>query len=559
MSINALWKRRTMLALACGVALTASPLAAQVPPAPPVPGKIKTNGFKTGAAKKNTPVASTKVKEKVHQLVDQIYESEVELSVQQRHSKILKMKMDVFRVAIADPTKIEVVAFGSQEVEVIGKETGTTTMTLWLGEEANPQILSVQVKVEGDNSIDDLRRMEYSEFQKMINEFFPNSKVQLIPFADKLIVRGQARDEQEAVQIITIIRARSGGSGAGGGANGAGGGSLFADGQAADPFPGGAVLPEATVIDMLKVPGEKQIMLKVRIAQLDRSAARTASTDLIVQAGEFGWSQIFTGVAQNLANGGSGLVTASLNSKHVDLFISALAQNGYAKILAEPNLVTISGRPANFISGGEFAVPTVVGVGGAQAATTTFKGFGTQLTFLPTVLDKDRIRLQVTPTFSQVNPALSVNGILGLDTQSVSTTVDLREGQVLAIAGLIQEQQRGDLNRVPFIGDIPLVGPLFANKSVQRDETELIVLVSPELVHPLEPEDAPTILPGMEVTEPGDIDFYFMNNIEGKPDVHHRSTVWYMQKKRIHQQQKDYIHQTKSDKYYINGDYGFSD
>ncbi|MCG7851969.1 MAG: pilus assembly protein N-terminal domain-containing protein, partial [Methanosarcinaceae archaeon] len=404
MSINALWKRRTMLALACGVAITATPLAAQVPPAPPVPGKMKANKFTTGAAKKKTPVVSTKTKEKVHQLVDRIYESEVELSVQQRHSKILKMKMDVFRVAIADPSKIEVVAFGAQEVEVIGKETGTTTMTLWLGEEANPQILSVQVKVEGDNSIEDLRRMEYGEFQRMINEFFPNSKIQLIPFADKLIVRGQARDEQEATQIITIIRARSGG-GSNMGGGGIGGGSLFADGQAADPFPDGAKLPEATVIDMMKVPGEKQVMLKVRIAQIDRSAARTASTDLIVNSGEFGWSQIFTGVAQQLAGGGTGLVTASLNSKHVDLFISALAQNGYAKILAEPNLVTISGRPANFISGGEFAVPTVVGVGGAQAATTTFKGFGTQLTFLPTVLDKDRIRLQVTPTFSTVNPA----------------------------------------------------------------------------------------------------------------------------------------------------------
>lgn len=558
MSINASWKRRTMLALACGVAVTATPLAAQVPPAPPVPGKIKSSKFTSGAANKNKPVVSTKTKEKVHQLVDRIYESEVELSVQQRHSKILKMKMDVFRVAIADPTKIEVVAFGAQEVEVIGKETGTTTMTLWLGEEANPKILSVQVKVEGDNSIEDLRRMEYGEFQRMINEFFPNSKIQLIPFADKLIVRGQARDEQEATQIISIIRARSGSSGNNSGV-GMGNGSLFAEGQAADPFPDGAVLPEATVIDMMKVPGEKQVMLKVRIAQIDRSAARTASTDLIVNSGEFGFSQIFTGVAQQLAGGGTGLVTASLNSKHVDLFISALAQNGYAKILAEPNLVTISGRSANFISGGEFAVPTVVGVGGAQAATTTFKGFGTQLTFLPTVLDKDRIRLQVTPTFSTVNPALSVNGILGVDTQSVSTTVDLREGQVLAIAGLIQEQQRGDLNRVPFIGDIPLVGTLFSNKAVSRDETELIVLISPELVHPMEPEDAPTVLPGMEVTEPGDVDFFFMNNIEGKPDVHHRSTVWYMQKKRIHQQQKDYIHQTKSDKYYINGDYGFSD
>lgn len=551
MSVNGLWKRRTMLALACGVAITATPLSAQVPPAPPVPGKINTQKNTARVANKRTPIVSTRTKEKVKQLVDQIYESEVELSVQQRHSKILKMKMNIFRVAIADPSKIEVVAFGSQEVEVIGRETGTTTMTLWLGEEANPQILSVRVKVEGDNSIEDLRRMEYGEFQKMINEFFPNSKIQLIPFADKLIVRGQARDEQEATQIISIIRARSG-------SDGDNGASLFANGEAADPFPDGAILPESTVVDMLKVPGEKQVMLKVRIAQINRSAARDASTNLIVRTGDFGWSQIFTGVASQIAGGGTGLVTASLRSENVDLFISALAQNGYAKILAEPNLVTISGRSANFISGGEFAVPTVVGVGGAQAATTTFKGFGTQLTFLPTVLDKDRIRLQVTPTFSQVNPALSVNGILGLNTQSASTTVDMREGQVFAIAGLIQEQQRGDLNRVPFVGDLPIVGPLFSNKGVTRDETELIILVTPELVHPMEAEDAPTVLPGMEVTEPGDWDFFFLNNIEGKPDVHHRSTVWYMQKKRIHRQQKDFKYQTKSDKYYINGDYGFS-
>ncbi|MFK7776495.1 MAG: pilus assembly protein N-terminal domain-containing protein [Gimesia sp.] len=553
MSISNSWKRRTMLALACGVAITATPVAAQVPPAPPVPGKIKKQHFNSGAARKQTPVISTRIKEKVHQLIDRIYESEVELSVQQRHSKILKMKMSIFRVAIADPSKIEVVAFGAQEVEVIGKETGTTTMTLWLGDETNPQILSVQVKVEGDNSIEDLRRMEYGEFQKMINEFFPNSKIQLIPFADKLIVRGQARDEQEATQIISIIRARSGSSGGMGGS-----GSLFANGEAADPFPDGAILPESTVVDMLKVPGEKQVLLKVRIAQINRSAARTASTSLIVDSGEFGWSQIFTGIANNLGNGGTGLVTASFTSDDVDLFLSALAQNGYAKILAEPNLVTISGRSASFISGGEFAVPTVVGVGGAQAATTTFKGFGTQLNFLPTVLDKDRIRLQVTPTFSTINPALSVQGILGLNIQSVSTTVDMREGQVFAIAGLIQEQQRGDLNRVPFLGDIPLIGTLFSNKGVSRDETELIILVSPELVHPMEAEDAPTILPGMEVTEPGDWDFFFLNNIEGKPDVHHRSTVWYMQKKRMHRQQKDFIHQSKSDNYFINGDYGFS-
>ena len=244
-----------------------------------------------------------------------------------------------------------------------------------------------------------------------------------------------------------------------------------------------------------------------------------------------------------------------------NLFIDAIAKNGTAKILAEPNLVAISGQTAYFISGGQFAVPTVVGVGGAAAATTSFKGFGTQLSFTPTVLDHDRIRLQVNPTFSTLNAANSVGGVFGLDTRSVSTTVDLREGQVFAIAGLIQEQQRGDLSRVPFLGEVPVLKTIFQGKSVSRDETELIVIVSPELVHPIEPENAPTILPGMEVTEPDDIEFYIHGQVEGDPNLHHRSTVWPLYRDRMarakHGRNK-VVECEDSDDYYLQGEHGYS-
>jgi pilus assembly protein CpaC len=234
-----------------------------------------------------------------------------------------------------------------------------------------------------------------------------------------------------------------------------------------------------------------------------------------------------------------------------------LESNGSAKILAEPNLVVLSGRTANFLSGGEFAVPTVVGVGGAEAATTYFKSFGTQVLFTPTVLDKDRIRLQVAPTFSTVNSDIAVNGILGLDTRTASTTVDLREGQVLAIAGLIQEQQRGDISRLPVLGNIPLLNAITANRKITRDETELVILVSPELVHPLEPEQAPPILPGMEVTEPNDLDFYIFGDIEGRPELHHRSTVWPLYRSRL--KRAGGVETVREcEDYYIQGDAGFS-
>ena len=142
--------------------------------------------------------------------------------------------------------------------------------------------------------------------------------------------------------------------------------------------------------------------------------------------------------------GALGSVSAVLDTEDVKLALQALNQNSYAKILAEPNLVTLSGQPAYFIAGGEFAVPVVVGVEGAAAATANFRGFGTQLAFTPTVLDKDRIRLQVAPVVQQLNAGEhrgrhSRPGHPG----RVNTTVDLREGQWLAIAGLIQDQQEG--------------------------------------------------------------------------------------------------------------------
>lgn len=369
------------------------------------------------------------VKQKVQDLVDSVVTAELELEVTLHRSKILRMKRDIFRAAIADPTLMEFVAFGSREIEFIGKKTGTTTVTLWLGTENDSELLSMLVTVVKDEVVDDNDRIEFSELAAKVNELFPNSRIQLIPIADKVILRGQAATDEEASQIVLMVAGQNGG---GGGAAGVGGGGNIS------PFAGGQVMlvnhvegTPPTLVNLLRVPGEKQVLLKVRIAELKRSGARELGADFDFDIKDF----LFESA---LGAGANAVFSGAFSDSNFNLMLGALIRNGNAKILAEPNLVTLSGKQATFLSGGEFAVPTVVGVGGAQASTTSFKGFGTSVIFTPTVLDKDRIRLQVSPTFSTLNSTNSVGGIFGLDTRTVQTTVDLREGQVFAIAGLLK-------------------------------------------------------------------------------------------------------------------------
>jgi pilus assembly protein CpaC len=494
---------------------------------------------------------SPATQEKVTSLIGEILEPEATLSVSVNRSKLIRLKQPVTRVSITTPNLLDVVQFSPTEFELIGKDEGETTMTLWFGQN---QVLRYLIKVTYDQGVDDRRKMEYAELQNMINEMFPNSAIQLIPIADKLIVRGQARDSQEATQIMAVLRGQGGGGVGGGGfGNFGGGGNVLGQGSVAVVHPGTSNLPASGLISLLDVPGEQQVMLKVRVAELTRTALRQMAADFSITKKNFSLSSIL---------GAGGNVSAIFDGGDVELFIKALSSNSYSKILAEPNLTTLSGQSASFIAGGQFAVPTAVGIGGIQAATTFFQGFGTQLIFTPSVIDKDRIRLSVAPTVSSLNQSNAVNGIPGLNTRSAFTTVEIREGQWLAIAGLIQDAQTGSSARLPILGDIPVVNLLFSNKSIKRDETELIILVGPELVHPMEGEQVPLLLPGMEVTEPTNLNFYLVGSIEGNPNCHHRSTVWPKQQKAIRLAVREAKRQSryqKCEEYYVAGPHGFSE
>ena len=564
-----------------GIALALAGVAIAVPTLAVAQQNSPVSRQKERARRLESPTAIVKAKEA--ELINEVLEPELIFPIDLSQSKVVRTRVPIERIAVTDPSIVELTEFNETEFELLGLKAGETTLTIWFTptteEVPAPQVargkgeriarnvnaerreptappaqrtLRYLVKVERDQDLQRRAADDIARLERQINELFPNSQVQLFVVADKLLVRGQARDAKEATDILAML-------GGQGGRTGGAGQSAVAVGQAAVAVNQAGRSPSNdlqrfSLVNLLYVPGEQQVVLKVRIAELTRSAARSLSMDLRL------------GDAFNFASGG-GNVTAILNGGDVELFLRAFSTNGYGKLLAEPTLVTLSGQTATFLAGGEFAVPTTVGVSGVGAVSTTFRGFGAQLSFTPTVIDKDRIRLQVAPTFSTLSGA-SVSGIPSLNTRSVNTTVDLREGQWLAIAGLIQDEQSGSRKRFPFLGDVPVVGAIFGTTMTKsRGETELVVLVSPELIHPLEAEEVPPLLPGMSVTEPTDEAFYFLQHIEGHPSIHHRSTVWPQYKQQVqadkwvqkHLQQKTSAgYSEPQPQYYFSGPHGLS-
>ncbi|TWT39617.1 putative type II secretion system protein D precursor [Blastopirellula retiformator] len=492
--------------------------------------------------------------QKQSDLIDEVLEPELIFSLFESQSKIVRTKAPVFRIAITNPSIVEVNEFSPTELEVIGSQIGQTTMTLWFNNpDGTVSTLRYLIIVQQE---DDRADLEFGKLQARINELFPYSRVQLFPIADKLIIRGQARDAKEAAEILAVVGEQTVNQNG----NLTNGGAVNVGSVAR--LPNAEDLQTTSLINLLEVPGEQQVMLKVRVAELSREAARELGMDFSVVEDSFS-------IAHTIM-GGAGNLSAILDGGDVELFIRAFSSNGTAKILAEPTLMTLSGQSASFIAGGEFAVPTAVGVGGIGAVSTSFRGFGTQVSFTPTVTDKDMIRLSVAPSVSSVNQNLSVDGVPGLDIRGAVTTVDLREGQWLAIAGLIQDEQEASRSRFPLLGDIPYVGAAFGSQTTRRIETELVILVSPELVHPMERDQVPLYLPGMEVTDPTDKEFFLHQQIEGLPGYDFRSTVWPTYRHQIHHQNFEQVRLKRearkcrgqyqeSEGYYVHGPAGFSD
>jgi pilus assembly protein CpaC len=201
------------------------------------------------------------------------------------------------------------------------------------------------------------------------------------------------------------------------------------------------------------------------------------------------------------------------------MFFDLLKQQNLGRVLAEPNLVTTSGQKASFLAGGEIPIPVPQsGVGGAATITIEYKKFGVGLEFTPTVLNEQKIGLKVHPIVSELDFANAVVSssfvIPALKTREMDTHVEVKDGQTFAIAGLLQSQTRDNINKFPILGDIPVLGVLFRSSQYQKNETELVTLVTPHLVKPMAPGAGR--LPTDKYIEPSEVEIYLLGLQQGK-------------------------------------------
>ena len=458
------------------------------------------------------------------------------MTVAKGRSRLVRSVVGFSRTAVVDPAVCDLIQYSPTELGIVGKSVGTTQVTVWFRESNDPNIdtqpRSFIVHVMPDMNAQEPR---LKQLEAEIARLFPNSKIRLRTFGSRILVLGQARDVSEAAEILNIIRGEqidAQGRWVNGPVqndrNQASLGEPGAAGESAGgPGQGGPIGRRRRpynynddwsdfIVNMIKVPGNHQIMLRVKIAELDRTAARSFGVNFATSI-QFDNGTLLLQSLLNASNGNS--IIGNFNNNQLSFGIHYLEQQGVVRLLSEPTLVALSGKSASFIAGGEFAVPTVVGIGGAAASTTDFRAYGAILSFTPYLLDKDLIRLDVSPEFSQIG-GQSVNGIPGLTTRTLTTTVELRVGQTLALGGLLDESMKSDTQ-----ADWPWIGKILGPRNVSHNETELIVLVTPELVHPMEPEEVPP-LPGFDVTEPDNVEFFWRGDIEGNPTRDYRSTVW---------------------------------
>ncbi len=527
----------------------------------------------------STPHPSPQTAQKFGNYVQGMIDAEATLELCCGRTRLMILKDTPKRIQIADETIAGYSLISPREVSLLGRTVGVTVLTMWFTcaqDHSREEVLTYHVSVLPDPEFKKRLEGVYKALADEINCAFPDSVVHIQLVGDKLVLSGCAKDIAEATQILRIVRANA--PDPRHGLTGRAVAHIPVDRQhtgklpgenGPDPLPplGVDAYEEAggpLVINLLKVNGEQQVMLRVTVAEVNRAAARSIGLNFTVTnhagvpvfanttgsiatggltstsfggglngLGGFNFGLLNNGIPSipGVAVGAGGFdnLPAALDNGQVRLAISALRELNYARSLAEPNLVTMNGQTAYFQAGGEFPVPIVTGYTASGLQGVNFVPYGVQLNFTPYITDRDRIRLVVSAEVSSRDLSAGTTVISGaaipaLSTRNFQTTVELREGQTLAVAGLIQNDLGGEGHRVPFFGDLPFVGRLFAFDRVTAGEQELVVLITPELVHPLEHKEVPA-LPGSDLFEPSDLEFYLHGRLESHRPYDYRSPV----------------------------------
>ena len=416
------------------------------------------------------------------------------LSLLINKSIVLETRTPYKRVSVGQPEIADVNLLGQSRILVTGKKAGTTQLVVWDdGEKAQVIDVSVAVDVNG--------------LQDQIKKLFPTLKIDLSANNGEVILRGNVPSLEVEEQLVRV----------------------------ATPY-------AAKVNDFLVISGGQQVMLQVRFAEVSRSATTALGVNLGATDGKsfignntgginsFGTQVSPNGALQQLTSPSPGAAVTIFGQGAVgkgafQYFIDALRQNSLLRILAEPNLMAVSGQEASFLAGGAIPIPISQGGGGGGAAISVdFREYGVKLKFIPIVLGNGKLRLKVSPEISDLDYANSVEAggfrIPGITQRKVTTTVELADGQTFAIAGLLNTSASSSKDVTPLLGDLPVIGPLFRTVHYSRKETEMVVLVTPHLVEPMNPGETP-LLPGELWRHPDEFEVYIKGDMGGPAESQH--------------------------------------
>jgi pilus assembly protein CpaC len=387
-------------------------------------------------------------------------------------SDVLRSDQAFYEVAVGNPEIADVQVLGDQALYIFGRKFGATSVTL--SDEGGRIIAVVDVNVTHD----------IGQLKQMLHALLPNERIAVRAANDGIVLSGEVTSASAAASAVTIAE-------------------RFAP---------------AAVSNLLSVGGSQQVMLAVRFVEMRRETVKRLGINMS-GAGEIGAFTLFGEVAAaiatppSLAQFGFNVLTGGVD---FTAFLDLLEEKGVARTLAEPTLVALSGDTADFLAGGEFPVPVGADDGEIEIE---FKNFGVGLTFTPTVVNGDLMNVQLFMEVSEPDPAQDIElygiRIPGLVVRRATTTVELRSGQSFAIAGLLSEHFSDQVKQIPFLGDLPVIGALTRSTQYTTGQTELVMIVTPWLVRPVDGSRLRT----PDMVTPSEQELFLSGKIDGASDV----------------------------------------
>ncbi len=443
------------------------------------------SGAAAGADAPATPAAPTTPAAATPSFVSDGLNADGGLKLMTGKASVLVTRSPIKRVSVGQPDTADVNLIAPTNVLVTAKKAGSTQLILWDDQE-HSQIIDILVD------------LDLGAIKRQLKTAFPDLAIEATALNDTIALRGHVPSMQIAEQAVEMT-------------------STY-----------------GKVHNFLEISGGQQVMLQVRFAEVSKSASKdlgvnfggTDGISAFSTTGFGGGTNIFNLSAADPAQRFSSTNNSNTNLfgsgrfgvTPFDYFVTALRQNGLLRMLAEPNLVTISGQQASFLAGGQIPVPVPQPGNGGSTITIEYHDYGVHLNFTPYVLGNGKIRLKVSPEVSDLDPATSVSvggtTVPGFTDRKLDTSVELGDGQSFALAGLLNNKVVSNRSAIPLLGDIPILGQLFSSTSFRRNETELIVVVTPRLVEAMNPDQVPA-LPGEHWRYPSDLGFFGVGDLGG--------------------------------------------